>query len=258
MNRSLEVSVSTVLELDGYQPSVRVNQAFSDLVGSIIAMKMAPHNESDERRDALRRVCSLAEGEMESYWARQIADSRHPQKTLESFPYIDNYRELVARELQCVEVTGLDIATIDTALVIGSGPLPLTALGLYEQGIHVDHIDSSPDAIQLCQGVMRALGASGDCIVGNGEEATLAKDYDLVLIAALAGENQAQKQAILTNVLPHLVSETGRIIVRSAKGARELLYPVLDPHGFGGVQLMHEYHPDDYVINSVLVYGANQ
>jgi nicotianamine synthase len=87
-----------------------------------------------------------------------------------------------------------------------------------------------------------------------GESVELQDTYDLILIAALAGSTAKDKQKIIDTVLPHL-AEGGRIVIRSAKGSRMLLYPGIESSEIQGVKLFEEYHPSDYIINSVFVYG---
>jgi len=257
VHSTLLQSVDAVLDLDEYKPTNTVNSAFTNLVDGVVNATPEGFNVPHHKREKLRKASSMAETEMELYWAKTIVESIDPAAALETFPYIENYRELVARELGCLTSSGMRPDSVRTALMIGSGPLPLTALCLSSYDVRVDHIDSSSDAMALCERITKVLDVEGDCIFGTGESAELTKQYDLILVAALAGTNQEEKQAIINNVLPHLAHD-GRIIVRSAKGARELLYPALNPAGFAGVNLLHEYHPDDYVINSVLVYAKEK
>ena len=81
----------------------------------------------------------------------------------------------------------------------------------------------------------------------------LAGKYDLILIAALAGEDTKSKQKIITHVLPNLARD-GRILLRSARNNRRLLYPEIATKKLRNVDLLLQYHPIDYVINSVLIF----
>ena len=91
-------------------------------------------------------------------------------------------------------------------------------------------------------------------LCADGSDVRLTQTYDMVLIAALAGEMVAQKQAIIDNVVPHL-SNHGRVLVRSARGVRGLLYPVFAASEIKRVQLRGEYPPTDDTINSAFVYA---
>lgn len=253
INQRILQSVEAVLDLDSLAPSSKVNASFSRLVADVIDVDNDVILAAQKTR-RLRNVSAIAEGKLEEYWAKRIIASPDPVAVLREFPYIDNYQELVKREMECLRSSGLSTASIESALVIGSGPLPLTAMQMQAYGISVDHNDASSSALALCESLLGALRIDGDHILGMGETVTLAKQYDLIVIAALAGETPDSKQAIISNILPSLTDE-GRILVRSAKGARSLLYPEVDSSAFHGVTLMYEYHPDDFVINSVLVYA---
>lgn len=248
-------SVENVLSLTSYRPSPRVDRSFSELVNEIVSSENNDAVISTKKRQDLRVASSVAESELERYWAQKIIDSADPQSTLGEFPYIDNYRDLVERELECLSKSGA--GSLTSALIIGSGPLPLSAMQLQAHGITVDHNDASSSALALCESLLNALSIKGKHILGLGESVSLDKHYDLVVIAALAGATQEDKQRILDNVLPH-ITDNGRVLLRSARGARSLLYPELDAKAFRGVSLLHEYHPDDHVINSVLVYKKEE
>lgn len=252
---SLLQSVETVLSLTSYRPSPTVNSSFAKLVDGIVGSTANVVELSAKKRQDLRAASSVAESELERYWAQKIITSANPQSALSDFPYIDNYRDLVERELECLRVSGAD--SITSALIIGSGPLPLTAMELQAHGIDVDHNDASASALALCEDLLKSLSIKGQHILGTGESVVLDRQYDLIVIAALAGETQQAKQSIVENILPYL-SDDGRILVRSARGARSLLYPELDSRAFRGISLLHEYHPEDHVINSVLVYKKEE
>lgn len=251
---TLTSAASDVLGLVDYAPSATVNEKFSRLVDAVTSAGLHEASTvSVSRKRQLQKVSAVAEGELEIHWSEKVVLADDPQKELKNFPYLENYQELIDRELQFVEESGLMLQNMKSALVIGSGPLPLSAFFMSRSGMTVDHVDSSAVAVRLCGAMARALGIAGDCVLSDGQSVFLTKQYDYVLIAALAGSDQLEKQAIIDNVLGHLTSN-GRIVLRSAKGARELLYPGLNAKGFKGVELLSEYHPEDHVINSVLVY----
>jgi nicotianamine synthase len=203
----------------------------------------------------VQKISAETESELEKFWARLVIKSSNPLEALRSFPYLDNYEELTKREVELIEHSGLKLHSKQKALVVGSGPLPLSAYVLHCQtGIRIDHVDSSSEAIQLCEQLMDCLGVSSNYYEALGESVELQDTYDLILIAALAGSTAKDKQKIIDTVLPHL-AEGGRIVIRSAKGSRMLLYPGIESSEIQGVKLFEEYHPSDYIINSVFVYG---
>ena len=256
MQHDMQTAVKAVLDLKSLLPSPEVNTVMTQLVNSVI------HGTADDLRAIdppvqlqVRNISAEAETEMEKAWATRIVESTDPNSTLQSFPYIDNYVELTRRELKLVVESGLTLDASCRALIIGSGPLPLSAYEMHRQtGMTVDHVDSSKEAIELCERVNKTFSIESNYYHATGEHTLLTRKYDLILVAALAGSTLEEKQRIIDNILPSLAHD-GRIIVRSARGARELLYPAIEAFKLRHVKLLREYHPEDYIINSVLVYG---
>ena len=244
------------MNLHEFAPSPDVNAAFSGLVAAVVQAAALPSWCNEEVRREVQRRCSLSESEMEMYWSRRIASSARPQQELEKFWYIDNYRELVRREVGLLGGSGLFLSDSSRAAMIGSGPLPLTAWCLWRQtGATVDLVDVAPTALaQSCELAQAIDWPVGKCLVADGAAVTLPDStYDVIYVAGLAGDSAEAKQQIIDNMLPAL-RPSGRIIVRGAHGAKTLLYPAFDPNSLRRVQLLVEYNPDDDIINSVYVY----
>ena len=236
------------MNLQDFAPSPDVNAAFSGLVAAAVQATTLPNWCNDEVCREVQRRCSLSESEMEMYWSRRIASSARPQQELEKFWYIDNYRELVRREVGLLAGSGLSLSSRSHAVMIGSGPLPLTAWCLWRQtGAAVDLGQSHELARAIAWPV-------GECLLADGAAVALPDNaYDVIYVAGLAGDSVEVKQQIIDNILPAL-RPGGRIIVRGAHGAKTLLYPAFDPNSLQRVQLLVEYNPDDDIINSVYVY----
>lgn len=252
----LLTAIQAIESIDDLRPSPHVNALFTQLVSEIVA---GPDVRLDLRtQQNMRRIASIAETEMELYWAKKIIASAAPSKTLGAFPYLNNYRELVRREILLVEKSGYTLNERSRVLMVGTGPLPLTGLELVAQrNVDVDHVDISISALAMCSLVSNRLGLTCGHVLGDGATAILTKTYDLVIIAALAGITTEQKQAIINNILPSLTDD-GRILLRSAHGMRTLLYPDVLANAFDRVKLLEEYHPSDDIINSVLVYKKDE
>lgn len=249
--------ITSISQLQDLRPSSLINSLFSRLVGQVVA---APATQvfSDEDCRVIQAQAARAEQELELVWARKITTSNSPSRIISKFPYYANYTELVRRELALVDASGLVLSSGAETLIVGSGPLPLTAIQLAQQrGVHVSHVDASPTALAACEKLCYAIGLTTVCLGGMGQSVSLPGQYDLIIIAALAGTNAAEKQAIIDNVLPAL-KPGGRILVRSARGARALLYPSIEASAFRNVRLLEEYHPDDEIINSVFIYEGVQ
>jgi precorrin-6B methylase 2 len=257
MNTTLQSIIKDALRLQTYTPSDEVNRVMGALVHEVIETTSSEdlHIASPQEITKLQQISAMTESELEKFWSRRIVESTHSLEALNSFPYLANYQELTKREVELITQSGLRLNPHHKALVIGSGPLPLSAYELHLQtGVNVDHVDSSHEAIFLCRQFMEQLNVSAKYFEAVGESVILQDTYDVILIAALAGSTVSDKQKIIKRVLPHLAAN-GRIIIRSAKGARTLLYPGIASGDIHGVRLLEEYHPTDYIINSVFVYG---
>lgn len=252
----LQTTIHAIKSLNNLQPSPRVNSLFTQLVKEVVAEPSAQID--NKTRKNIRQIAASAETEMELYWAQKIIASHNPAEAVQSFPYLNNYRELVRREIALVEKSGYLLTKDSRVLMIGTGPLPLTGLELMAQrNVQVDHVDISLTALAVCSLVGNRLGLKCGHILGDGASATLTTKYDIVFVAALAGETVEQKQAIIDNALA-AVTKNGRILLRSAYGTRTLLYPGIPANAIKGVELLEEYHPQDDIINSVFIYRKDK
>jgi precorrin-6B methylase 2 len=257
MNTTLQPIIDDALRLQTYTPGDEVNRVMGALVHEVIEStgREDEHIASPQETLKLQHISAATESELEKFWSRLVIESTNSLDTLNSFPYLANYQELTKREVKLIEQSGLQLNAHHKALIIGSGPLPLSAYELYLQtGVSVDHVDSSREAILLCEQFMQQLDVSSKYFEAVGETVMLEDTYDVILVAALAGSTVSDKQKIIDRVLPHLAAD-GRIIIRSARGSRTLLYPGIASGDIRGVRLLEEYHPTDYIINSVFVYG---
>ncbi len=253
---SIRTAIADVLLLKDLSPSPRVNSVMSELVESVVSdTKTKIHTLDQATCLTVRQKSADAETEMECYWARKIIGAKYPSDELKKFPYLDNYEELTRREVALLEKSGLVLSKNSRVLIVGGGPLPLSSVELVMQtGATIDNVDISPQAAMLGSRVNKVLGYEAAIYyTAAGQDVTLCKKYDAILVAALAGDSIQSKQEILNNILPAL-KDQGRIVFRSARGNRALLYPAIDAAALHGLRLLQEYHPDDYVINSVFIY----
>ncbi|OIV95931.1 hypothetical protein TanjilG_27035 [Lupinus angustifolius] len=78
------------------------------------------------------------------------------------------------------------------------------------------------------------------------------KEYEVVFLAELVGMNTKEKQKVM-NHLAKYMADGAILVLRSAKGARAFLYPVLNPSNIKGFEVLSVFHPTDEVINSVII-----
>ncbi|KAF7027517.1 hypothetical protein CFC21_039553 [Triticum aestivum] len=78
--------------------------------------------------------------------------------------------------------------------------------------------------------------------------------YDVVFLAALVGMAAEDKANVIAHLGAHM-ADGAALVVRSAHGARGFLYPIVDPQdiGRGGFEVLAVCHPDDDVVNSVII-----
>lgn len=255
----LHRATEETLALRDLRPNPKTNDVLSQLVSCVTQLGATLDGISPEVRAKVRRLSAQAEGYMEEYWAERIAQSSDPRAEAQRFWYWDNYAQLTRCEMALLEETGLTLHGVRRALMIGSGPLPMTVLHMadYMPDAKFTHIDNDPTAVTLGERCSGVLGNRGEYLCADGAEAPLTGEYDIALVAALAGETVVEKQAIVDTVAKHL-SWNGRLLVRGAQGVRGLLYPVFPADSFSGVTLLREYHPKDDIINSVFIYGRER
>ena len=78
--------------------------------------------------------------------------------------------------------------------------------------------------------------------------------YDVVFLAALVGMAAEDKAKVIAPHGAHMADRAARVL-RTAHGARGFLYPIVDPQDIagGGFKVLAVCHPDDDVVNSVII-----
>lgn len=250
-------TVADVLAATDLRPGPVVDSAFSELVNLALECREPVAGEVltllGPRVESIRRLCAAGESELENAWADRIVDATDPVSELERFPYLGNYRDLVALEVGALHGLGVRPRT---GVMLGSGPLPLTGLLMAaEHGMEVTLVDRDEECLERGERLVRALGVAGvtsvlaDVEVGLPAEVAAA---DLVLQAALVGADDAAKGGVLAG-LAAAMRPGAHLVVRSATALRELLYAPAVVHGVPGLTMLLEIHPHHDVVNSFLV-----
>jgi nicotianamine synthase len=261
---------TTISRLPGLAPGAQVNELLTRLVGLCIT----PHSAdfiSDffsirgvpELCKSLRPLCGAAEGELENYWARSIIKEAEAQPTRTSLshsnivsslliPYPEDTKTLLASfpyHQNYIDLSNLEMSTLSTYLppntapknvaFIGSGPLPLTSLCMLDRypAATVHNIDRDAAALSTSQTLCEKLGydrMTFSCEdVTETSTSTTWEEFDVVFLAALVGCDTASKIGILASLSKKLKRGT-LVVARSAKGLREVLYPVSSPCHYEG------------------------
>jgi len=238
-----------------------INAVLSRLVG-LVGVPYGPEEEravaADERigrvRDRLLGKLNEAEGAMELFAAERFG--RQPILTLASlrtFRYYANYEALLRLELDHLAELGLlPAADGGSAVFVGSGPLPLSAILLHAAtGLRVACVDSDRAACEAARTLIGRLGLQDALPVVHAA----GEDYDygghaLALVASLV----ADKRAVVRRICA--TRPGAGLAVRSADGVRTLLYEPVDEAGLErlGCRKLGQSSGNGEVINSTLFY----
>lgn len=248
------------LQANELHPNPTTNALFNSLVNLICVDKLKEDyifrilSDSDilHYQQDLMQQCSSAEYFLEASFAREIQSGN---KSIEDFIYYDNYVSLVQFEMDNLKIYAKNIS-ITRAVVIGSGPLPLTSVEILKHvspSAVVTNYDHSEEAVELAT------------IVVSGNERTFVENrtaldinandlrhVDLVYLAALVGTDKVEKKKIVDHL--YTVMKSGSILIaRSAIGLKTLLYRRIEDEELGKFSNIQEFHPKDKkVINSII------
>ncbi|WKX74139.1 nicotianamine synthase family protein [Streptomyces sp. XD-27] len=243
------------------RPSPDMESAFGALVrycssmeGKISAADLkSPH--ADRLFRWMRSLYARSEAELERLWAHRIIAARDPWDELGGFPYLTYYRKLARAELAGAVTVGAIRPKV--AIVLGSGPLPLTGILLARYGLRVLQVDRNAEACALGTEVVKALGH--DSMVSTTQADAVAidrlagtNDTDLVVLVSLAGVEVEEKRAIARALAPVLRPDA----VLSARGARGLqtaLRLPVESADLEGFRVLREMRAETGGVNSVLL-----
>lgn len=187
----------------------------------------------------LASISTLESFSSSSGWWRWLTLVISVDAMLRSFTYYDNYVDLVRMELNAIASVTFDQPPSKFA-ILGSGPLPLTALcilqALKQQNhppVSVHNVDHDPWAISASTKLCRRLGYNTvsmnfRCADANSKGLDL-YDFDVVYLAALVGINNEQKNDAVLEIVSHM-RPGALLMLRSAHSLRGLLYPVSSFH----------------------------
>ncbi|KAH9209379.1 Nicotianamine synthase [Leptodontidium sp. 2 PMI_412] len=194
---------------------------------------------------------------------------------LAQFPYYSNYVDLTRMELSALNsLITPSCSPLHKFAFIGSGPLPLTSLCIYqtaasfsrpsqhsttENPVEVLNIDFNPKAIseskQLCESLgPNATGMKFQCSAADSPDLDLSS-FDVVYLAALVGSTQAEKEILLECVVGRM-REGAYLVIRSAERLRRLLYAEFYPTTekvLNCLDICLAVHPYNLVVNSVII-----
>ena len=245
-------------------PSSIVDRLFGELVelcgehGGDLSPRVARVLDDERivsRLTGLHEVCAEGEYLLETHWSRRIAAAGAPREELAGFPYLENYRELTRLEINLLRCFGVEPSAAQRICFLGSGPLPLSAVCLYDElAVPIDVVDHSSEAVTLGSACVQALLGPGRLSfhLADAAEFEPVAEADIVVLGALAGLDPEAKNAILKSLWQRL-GPGSVVLVRSAAGLRRLLYPAVGAQELSGWEPLGVLHPLNDVINSVIV-----
>ncbi|KAF5742881.1 hypothetical protein HS088_TW09G00943 [Tripterygium wilfordii] len=252
---------AAISKLESLRPSKQVNILFTHLVKlctfpSNIDTTNLPQ-EVQQMRQSLINLCGRAEGLLELEFATFLSKIPEPLNNLNLFPYYGNYVKLANLEHKILAENG--VVNPKRVAFIGSGPMPLTTYILAMHHMKFTQFYNF-DIDETANDVARLIVASNvelekrvkfeTCDVMDAKEKL--EEYDCIFLAALVGMCKEEKLKIIGHLNKYM-KEGGILLVRSAKGARAFLYPVVEENDLFGFEVLSFFHPNNDVINSVVL-----
>ncbi|RUS24114.1 Nicotianamine synthase [Jimgerdemannia flammicorona] len=251
-------------------PSLEPGPAADALFGTLVrictqptdhlALKLVRDDDIQTIRPDLIQLCSRAECLLERHYAQRALAADDTAAALLSFPYYANYKDLVRLEYHLLLGVSDPATPILQVAFLGSGPLPLTALILAQDHLPTTRfraIDMDAAANELAQHLLARLnpgiGRRVHIITADAADVTdTLAECDVVFLAALVGLDREAKRAIVAHLAAYM-RPGALLVVRSAHGMRQLLYPVVDDEDLVGFSVLVTAHPGNHVVNSVVI-----
>lgn len=239
-----------ILKLDSLKPSKKTNDAFSDLV------KFCERNNDvslkEDQIQKLRALSSVAEYEMEVYWAKKILQSKLPHKELAKFWYYKNYEQLV--DLEYSNITCL-YKNVRHILFIGGGPLPLTAILLCKKyNLICSILERDVESYLTSVKLIEKLNLSKNIKILNTDTEKYSdyNTFDIIYLAAMVGHDETTKSNVISTI--HNKLQKGKVLLcRSSHGTRTLLYTPIAKKILKEVNPVLEVRPYNSIINSFFI-----
>ncbi|KAH7569385.1 hypothetical protein ACOSP7_012772 [Xanthoceras sorbifolium] len=258
--RITQIHVS-ITKLESLRPSKQVNSLFTSLVKlcmlpSSIDIKTLSE-EVKQMRESLIVLCGRAEGLLELEFATFLTKIPQPLNNLNLFPYYGNYVKLA--NLECGILSENGVVQPKKVAFVGSGPMPLTSIIMASHHMKSTHFDNF-DIDEAANDVAGRIVASDAEFVKRMKFLTQdimdvkekLGEYDCICLAALVGMSKKDKMKILGHISKYMKAG-GALLVRSAKGARAFLYPVVEEYDLLDFEVLSIFHPTNDVINSVVL-----
>ncbi len=252
----LDKTVDSIARLDCYRPSSRVSELFSELV-SLVKWGMDSKQEDlliARYAHSTRIWASLAEAELEQFWAKKILKADNFWYAIKDFPYLENYWQLAFWENWRIEKKlGRRPQKL---LFVGAGSLPLSVIfwaKLY--GVEVVALDCDDKAVTLGSKLIQKAGVADkiDYRQENFMQFGGENDFDLIFLAAMALDDEGGKAGLLQQA-DRIMRPNQLLAARTVVGLKKLLYQEVNiNHLKQGWKKTELLVPDVDVINSLIL-----
>lgn len=255
---------ASISKLESLRPCKQVNSLLTHLVKlctlpSSIDIESLP-KEVQTMRESLISLCGRAEEHLEFEFSTFIGHTPNPMNNLTLFPYYANYVKLANMEYKILKENGVMQMKPKKVAFVGSGPMPLSSIIMathhMDSKTHFDNFDIDEKANEVARKIVASDVALEKRMKFVTKDIMEVKErlgeYDCIFLAALVGMNREEKVKILGHIGKYM-KEGGFLLVRSAKGARAFLYPVVEEHDMVSFEVLTIFHPIDDVINSVVL-----
>ncbi|XP_061348659.1 nicotianamine synthase-like [Gastrolobium bilobum] len=252
---------ASISKLESLRPSKQVNSLFTHLVKlctlpSSIDIEALPQ-EVKNIRESLISLCGRAEGLLELEFSTFISHTPKPLNNLTLFPYYGNYVKLANLENKILKENG--VVNAKKVAFVGSGPMPLTSIIMaihHMESTHFDNFDIDEKANEAARKIVASDAALEKRMKFETYDIMELRErlgqYDCIFLAALVGMSREEKVKIMGHIRKYM-KEGGVLLVRSAKGARAFLYPIVEEHDLLDFEVLTIFHPTNDVINSVVL-----
>jgi nicotianamine synthase len=160
------------------------------------------------------------------------------KELLTSYPRLQNYKATIPVELGVISIA---LGSFPSSIaMLGSGPLPLTALSIMDfaeekgqHGMRILNIDVVPERIRSSERIFSLLsdrynGVSHQVADAGGVDLPDLSNCDAVYVASLIGNSDDDKIGVLRNTATRM-RKGAVLVVRSSSGLSRLLWPVSIP-----------------------------
>lgn len=241
-----------IKRLAEFQPSTEVNDFMSCLTTYCCNNTHIMPSLSNMEIKFIRDRSNIAETNLEIHWANKLLEEGSKYPNIEDFVYHSNYRDLVNLEILNIKVYKKNIKKI---LFIGGGALPITAIILAQKyNYNVTILERDQESYDISTELISKLTLNNkiNIVLCSALYYVDYDEYDLIYIAAMVGDNQKDKDAIINMISGSALPGT-IILIRSAFAMKELLYYTYNFKGKANINLLIEVRPHNHIVNSFFV-----